>query len=97
MNRGIQHFRQRKVDRALEPQIEGTDLVLGIPARFSLGFGLPAMIPLPGPESMFWGGYGGSLAIIDMATRTTVSFAMNKMGVTTIGDARGLAMADAIW
>src|ERR1700679_233520 len=53
--------------KALELQIEGTDLVMGIPARFGLGFGLAGgLIPLPNPNTMFWGGYGGSIAIIDM-------------------------------
>lgn len=55
------------------------------------------MIPLPGADSIFWGGYGGSLIIIDPQNRATYAFAMNKMGLTTIGDARGLSMASAIW
>lgn len=83
--------------KALEPQIEGVDLVLGMPARFGLGFGLGPMIPLPGPNCIFWGGYGGSLAIIDMDARATYAFAMNRMGMTTIGDERGLGMAAAMW
>lgn len=83
--------------RALEPQVEGVDLVLGIPARFGLGFGLAPMIPLPGPNCIFWGGYGGSLIIIDMDARATYAYAMNRMGVTTIGDERGLGMAAAVW
>ena len=83
--------------KALEPQIEGMDLVLGMPARYGLGFGLPPMIPLPGAGSLFWGGYGGSLIIIDMDARATYAFVMNKMGLTTIGDARGLGMAQAMW
>lgn len=83
--------------RALSPQIEGVDLVLGMPVRYGLGFGLSPMISLPGDGCLFWGGYGGSLAIIDMDRRATYAFAMNKMGLTTVGDARGLGMASAIW
>lgn len=83
--------------RALEPQVEGVDLVLGMAARFGLGFGLAPMIPLPGPNCIFWGGYGGSLIIIDMDARATYAYAMNRMGVTTIGDERGLGMAAAVW
>lgn len=83
--------------KALELQVEGVDLVLGMPARFGLGFGLAPMIPLPGPNCIFWGGYGGSLAIIDMDARATYAFAMNRMGMTTIGDERGLGMAAAMW
>ncbi len=84
--------------KALELQIEGTDLILGGPAKFGMGFGLPsAAVPLPNPNTIFWGGYGGSLVIIDMDARTTIAYAMNKMGATTTGDTRALGMAMAIW
>jgi CubicO group peptidase (beta-lactamase class C family) len=82
--------------KALEPQIEGADLVLGMPAKYGLGFGLNPMIPLPSVNSIFWGGYGGSLIIIDMDMRATYAYAMNKMGLTTIGDARGLGLVTAV-
>ena len=65
--------------KALELQIEGTDLILGMPIKFGLGFGSPgAMIPLPSPNSMFWGGYGGSLTIIDFDMHATFGYAMNR-------------------
>jgi len=75
--------------KALELQIEGQDLIMRVPARFGLGFGLPGgLIPLPNKNSMFWGGYGGSLAIIDFDARATYAFAMNRMLGTTTGDPR---------
>jgi hypothetical protein len=37
------------------------------------------------------------LAIIDMDARATYAFAMNRMGMTTIGDERGLGMAAVMW
>lgn len=84
--------------KALELQIEGTDLVMGGPARFGLGFGLAGgVVPLPNPNTIFWGGYGGSLVIIDMDARTTIAFAMNKMAGTTTGDMRALGLAMASW
>jgi CubicO group peptidase (beta-lactamase class C family) len=84
--------------KALELQIEGTDLILGGPARFGMGFGLPSpAVPLPNPNTIFWGGYGGSLVIIDMDAHATIAYAMNKMGATTTGDTRALGMAMAIW
>ena len=84
--------------KALEPQIEGTDLILGIPVRFGLGFGLPGgMVPLPNPNSMFWGGYGGSLVIIDFDAQTTFGYAMNKMAGTTTGDLRAMSLIMATW
>jgi CubicO group peptidase (beta-lactamase class C family) len=84
--------------KALEQQIEGMDLILGVPSRFGMGFGLPsAMVPLPNPNTIFWGGYGGSLVIIDMDARTTFGYAMNKMAGTTTGDMRALGLAGAMW
>jgi len=84
--------------KALEQQIEGVDLILGGEVRFGMGFGLPgAMVPLPNPNTIFWGGYGGSLVIIDMDARTTFGFAMNKMAGTTTGDMRAIGLAGAMW
>jgi CubicO group peptidase (beta-lactamase class C family) len=84
--------------KALEPQIEGHDLILNTPVRYGLGFGLPSpMIPLPHPGTIFWGGYGGSLVIIDMDARTTFAYAMNKMIGTTTGDMRAFTLATAMW
>ena len=73
------------------------DLIFGAPAKFGMGFGLPgAMVPLPNPNTIYWGGYGGSLAIIDMDARTTFAYAMNRMVPTTTGDSRGLTLAAAM-
>lgn len=84
--------------KALELQVEGTDLVMNVPARFGMGFGLAGgMLPLPNPNSMFWGGYGGSLVIIDMDARTTFGYAMNRMVGTTTGDMRAFGLAMAMW
>ncbi|MBI1329515.1 MAG: serine hydrolase [Alphaproteobacteria bacterium] len=84
--------------KALELQIEGTDKIMNIPARFGLGFGLAGgMVPLPNPNSMFWGGYGGSVIIIDMDARTTFSYVMNKMQGTTTGDMRAFGYLGVMW
>lgn len=84
--------------KALEPQIEGKDLILGVEGRFGMGFGLAGgMIQFPNPDTIFWGGYGGSLVIIDMDARTTFGYAMNKMAPTTTGDMRAIGLAMAMW
>jgi CubicO group peptidase (beta-lactamase class C family) len=75
--------------KALEVQIENTDMVLGIPVRFGLGYGLPTpLLPVPNPNTIFWGGWGGSLIMVDYDARTTFSYVMNRMNSTTTGDAR---------
>ena len=84
--------------RALEPQIKGDDMVLGIPVHYGLGYGLPGgQVPLPNPNSCFWGGYGGSIVINDLDARTTFAYAMNKMAGTTVGDTRAFGLAIAMW
>ena len=70
--------------------------------RFELGFGLGfglngGAVPLPHDECCYWGGYGGSIIIIDMKTRSTIAFMMNKMASTTVGDMRGYGLAMATW
>ncbi|MFI7543443.1 serine hydrolase domain-containing protein [Actinoplanes sp. NPDC049599] len=82
--------------RALQPQVDGVDLILGVPMRFGLGFALDTGL-MPHPDTLYWGGYGGSLAIIDMDARTTIAYAMNKMSGTTTGDFRALGLAMAFW
>ena len=84
--------------KALELQIEGTDMVLGVPARFGMGFGLAGgAVPFPNPNTIYWGGYGGSLVLIDMDAHTVFAYAMNKMGGTTTGDMRGFSLIMAMW
>ncbi|MFN7054776.1 serine hydrolase domain-containing protein [Hyphomonas sp.] len=84
--------------RALELQITGLDKVLGIPVRYGLGFGLAGgMVPFPNPNTVFWGGYGGSLVVIDMDSRATYAYAMNRMAATTTGDMRAFNILMAAW
>ena len=98
MAQGKRFMSEAGCRKALELQIEGTDLILGGPAKFGMGFGLPsAQMPLPHPNTIYWGGYGGSLAIIDMDARTTFGYAMNKMAPTTMGDMRAMGLAMAMW
>ncbi|GGM75991.1 serine hydrolase domain-containing protein [Dactylosporangium sucinum] len=81
--------------RALDPQIEGRDLVLGMPLRFGMGFALGEGL-MPNPNTLYWGGYGGSLAIIDLDARTTFCYVMNKMS-GQVADLRGFNLAMTMW
>lgn len=79
--------------KALELQVEGDDLILGMPARFGMGFGLAGgAVPFRNPNTIYWGGYGGSIIVIDMDARATYSYVMNKMAPTTTGDIRGFSL-----
>lgn len=84
--------------RALELQIAGVDLILGIPVRYGLGFGLAGgAVPFPNPNTVFWGGYGGSLVVSDMDARATYAYTMNRMAATTTGDMRAFTILMAAW
>jgi CubicO group peptidase (beta-lactamase class C family) len=41
--------------------------------------GLGRLFAFPNPNTIYWGGYGGSLAVIDMDARISIGYAMNKM------------------
>ena len=67
--------------------------------RFGMGFGLMSeMIPLsPNPRSFFWGGWGGSMSVIDLDEAMTVTYVMNKMATDLIGDMRGIGIVFAAY
>jgi CubicO group peptidase (beta-lactamase class C family) len=86
------------VQTIFREQSNANDLVMGVPIRFGIGYGLPGeLIPLPSPNSCYWGGYGGSIVINDLDTRMTVAYVMNRMGETTTGDERGASIAMAAY
>ncbi len=83
---------------ALEEQLSGTDMVLGMPMRWGMGFGLVSeSAPYPNPNTCYWGGWGGSSAVIDMDARLTYSFVMNRMLETLTGDERIARLAMAVF
>ncbi len=82
--------------RALEVRIEGDDLILGMPVRFGLGFAVGGDF-VPGPNTLCWGGAGGSPAVIDMDRRATYAYAMNRMGGGRTGDLRAFGPISAAW
>ncbi len=78
-----------------EEQSNGRDLVLGVPLRFGLGFGLSSETMPMGPRSCAWGGYGGSLVLNDLDARITVAYVMNRMEPGVLSDARGASIITA--
>jgi CubicO group peptidase (beta-lactamase class C family) len=77
-------------ERVFDRQSDGVDQMLGIHLRFGLGYALPSPgLPLPGPRSAAWGGWGGSIIVVDLDAHMTVSYVMNRMGPELTGDSRG--------
>lgn len=85
--------------RVFEEQWRGTDLVLQMPVVYGLGYGLNNdAVPLsPNKNTAYWGGYGGSLVIIDQDAKLCFSYVMNKMEGTTTGDMRGATLLMAAY
>jgi CubicO group peptidase (beta-lactamase class C family) len=84
---GIRLLSPRTIDKIFEVQSHGVDLVLGVPIKMGVGYGLP--IPelpyIPDGKVCFWGGWGGSLVIVDCDRRMTFSYVMNKMAPGVMG------------
>jgi CubicO group peptidase (beta-lactamase class C family) len=67
--------------------------------RFGMGFGLTSeWLPIgPNPRTCFWGGWGGSLAIVDLDARVSIAYVMNRMEANLLGDPRGMNLAAAVF
>ena len=77
-----------------DEQTFGKDLVLGVPVKFGMGYGITteAMPMGPNPNIAYWGGWGGSTAVIDQDARLCVSYVMNRMEGNLMGDLRGFKL-----
>jgi CubicO group peptidase (beta-lactamase class C family) len=97
---GIRLLGQETIDLIFEEQLNGVDLVLGVPLRWGVGYGLPRpdLLPwLPDEKICFWGGWGGSMLVMDTGRRMTVSYMMNKMGPGVVGSDRSTEYGQAIY
>jgi CubicO group peptidase (beta-lactamase class C family) len=92
---GRRLLRTETVDRVFEELIAGDDLVLHMPMRFGAGYGLSSETMPMGPRSCFWGGFGGSVIIMDQESGLTISYMMNRMDTGLVGDTRGMMLAMA--
>ena len=88
--RGVRLLSAEGTDPIFEVQAEGIDKVLGVQERMGMGYGLsnPPEMPL-GPRACYWGGYGGSVIIIDQDAELAVCYVMNRMESGLVGDLRG--------
>lgn len=84
--------------KATAPRIEGTDLVLSVPASWGAGFLLNADgIYGPGPGAFGHSGWGGSFAFADPDIGMAMSYTMNRMGTLLRDDPRDVALIGAAY
>jgi CubicO group peptidase (beta-lactamase class C family) len=94
--RGVRLLSAEATDAIFEVQSEGVDLVLGVPERMGMGYGLSNPPEMPGgPRTCYWGGYGGSVIIMDQDYELTVCYVMNRMESGLVGDMRGTNLVAA--
>jgi CubicO group peptidase (beta-lactamase class C family) len=93
--RGTRLLSEAGVTALFEEQSNGRDLVLDVPLRFGMGYGLASETLPMGPRGCAWGGYGGSLVLNDLDARVTVAYVMNRMEGGLIGDPRGTGVVTA--
>jgi CubicO group peptidase (beta-lactamase class C family) len=96
---GVRLLSRDTIDVIFDEQSHGMDLVLGVPLRFGIGYALPETdtVPyIPPGRVCYWGGWGGSIIIMDLDRRATISYTMNKMGAGVIGSDRTAAYVRAI-
>jgi CubicO group peptidase (beta-lactamase class C family) len=79
---GVRLLSPATIDRIFDVQADGTDLVLMVPLRWGIGYGLPQPQSAPAvPEGRvcWWTGYGGAIVVNDLDRRVTVAYAQNRM------------------
>jgi CubicO group peptidase (beta-lactamase class C family) len=76
-----------------------TDLVLGIPLEFGLGFGISGPEHHYGPNPAAFGhdGFGGSAVGADPERGVAFAYVMNRMGMNLVDDPRKQALIDGIY
>ena len=98
---GVRLLSPKTISLIFEEQANGYDLVLGIPLRWGTGFALPTPETLPYlPQDgrvCFWGGWGGSMIVMDLERQLTISYVMNRMAPGIIGSDRSEVYIRAIY
>jgi CubicO group peptidase (beta-lactamase class C family) len=96
---GVRLLSLETIEKALEEQSYGKDLVLSMPMRFGLGFGLQSKeFPLgPNQRILWWGGWGGSTCIMDLEAKISIAYVMNKMWQTLTVDPRSARPIEAFY
>jgi CubicO group peptidase (beta-lactamase class C family) len=90
---------QKTIDLVFDQQSDGVDLVLGEPFRFGIGYclGSPVIPYVPAGRTFFWGGWGGSMIVMDLDRRLTISYMMNRMAPGILGSDRAESYIRAVY
>ena len=95
---GVRILDGASIERATRMQIEGTDVVIGAPMRYGLGYSLGDALSSAAPATAFGhSGAGGSLGFADHARGLGFGYVMTKMRVGLAEDRRPRNLVRAIY
>lgn len=97
---GVRLLSPETIELIFQEQADGPDVVLKVPLRWGIGYGLPQpqTIPvIPDEKICFWGGWGGSMIVMHPDRGLTISYVMNRMAPGIIGSDRANAYLAAIY
>ncbi|WP_213012764.1 serine hydrolase [Paractinoplanes toevensis] len=84
----------------LAEQTAGIDQVNGLFLRWGLGFALSdprTLAWVPSGRIGYWGGWGGSMGVVDLDRRMTIGYVMNRMGGDILGSDRSADYIGAVY
>jgi CubicO group peptidase (beta-lactamase class C family) len=97
---GVRLLSPKTINRIFEVQSHTVDLVLGIPLKIGVGYGLPwpEVLPfVPEGRQCFGTGAGGSLVIADVDRRMTLAYVMNKMAQCMVVGPIAAALVERVY
>jgi CubicO group peptidase (beta-lactamase class C family) len=96
---GVRLLSPKTIELVFEQQADGVDLVLGERFRWGIGYclGSPLIPYVPEGRTFFWGGWGGSMIVMDLDRRLTISYVMNRMAPGILGSDRAEAYLRAVY
>ncbi|MEU3184456.1 serine hydrolase domain-containing protein [Streptomyces sp. NPDC006923] len=97
---GVRLLGEKTIGLIFDTQADGVDAVNGLALRWGIGYALPqtATIPwIPDGRICFWGGWGGSMIIMDLDRRMTIAYMMNRMAPGIIGSDRSATYVRAVY
>lgn len=100
---GVKLLSLKTIDLIFKEQYHGMDHVIGGPVRWGIGYGLAGDGDtfvadfIPNGRVCFWGGWGGSIVIMDLDRKITIAYAMNKMEQVGLGSSSTKSYVKAIY
>jgi CubicO group peptidase (beta-lactamase class C family) len=94
---GVRILKPASIARMCEVQSDRVDMLLGFALHWAHGVALNTTgVFGPNPTAFGHTGWGGSFGFADPRTGVAAAYTMNRMGPDLIGDARALALVQAI-